>query len=115
MLSSALPIASGPPQAGPGVGGGSSTLVPMGPPPPRPPIAASASPMQHHSSQHSPGGGGLSLCPGSHSHALTLSMEKLLESAAASGELRLCSRNLKAFPKNCCKFQLEDTVLAGKN
>ena len=45
---------------------------------------------------------------------LTLSMEKLLENAEATGELRLCCRNLKMFPKNCCKFHLEDTVLTGK-
>ncbi len=46
---------------------------------------------------------------------LTLSLEKLLEAAAASGELRLCSRNLKGFPKSCCKFHLGDTVMAGRN
>ena len=45
---------------------------------------------------------------------LTLSMEKLLENAEATGELRLCCRNLKMFPKNCCKFHLEDTVMTGK-
>ena len=45
---------------------------------------------------------------------LTLSTEKLLENAEATGELRLCCRNLKVFPKNCCKFHLEDTVMTGK-
>lgn len=45
---------------------------------------------------------------------LTLSMEKLLEQAQASGELRLGSRNLKGFPKNCTKYNLKDTITAGR-
>ena len=45
---------------------------------------------------------------------LTLSMEKLLEQAQASGELRLGSRNLKVFPKHCAKYNLKDTISAGK-
>lgn len=47
---------------------------------------------------------------------LTLSMEKLLEHAQASGDLKLCGRNLKEFPKNCgCKYHLKDTVTTGRN
>ena len=48
------------------------------------------------------------------SSCLTLSMEKLLQHAETTGELNLSARNLKEFPRHCCKFQLKDTVSAGK-
>ena len=93
MMSSALPL----------VASSSSTSGPARPPP----ITASAScPIQK------------STVPvasyATETTHLTLSMEKLLENAEATGELRLCCRNLKTFPKNCCKFHLEDTVMTGK-
>ena len=49
------------------------------------------------------------------SSSLTLSMEKLLQHAATTGDLNLAARNLKEFPRHCCKFQLQDTVSAGKH
>lgn len=47
---------------------------------------------------------------------LTLSLEKLLLSAEASGDLQLAGRNLKHFPlkQHTKKFNLKDTVIAGK-
>lgn len=46
---------------------------------------------------------------------MTLSMERLLESAARTGELRLTGRNLKAFPHySGKKFPLNDTIYAGQ-
>jgi hypothetical protein len=42
-------------------------------------------------------------------------MEKLLQHAATTGDLNLAARNLKEFPRHCCKFQLQDTVSAGKH
>ena len=44
---------------------------------------------------------------------LSLSMEKLLEHASATGSLKLCARNLKKFPRHGDKFPLQDTVEAG--
>lgn len=44
----------------------------------------------------------------------TLSLERLLEVAHATGELVLTCRNLKTFPKHRCKFDLKDTVSVGK-
>jgi hypothetical protein len=48
------------------------------------------------------------------SSSLTLSMEKLLHYASTTGDLNLAGRNLKEFPKHCCKYQLKDTTSAGK-
>jgi len=48
------------------------------------------------------------------SSSLTLSMEKLLHYASSTGDLNLAGRNLKEFPKHCCKYQLKDTTSAGK-
>lgn len=46
--------------------------------------------------------------------ALSLSLEKLLEHAVHTGELRLSARNLKGFPILASKFKLKDTVETGK-
>lgn len=46
---------------------------------------------------------------------LTRSLEKLLDDCVASGELRLTNRKLKDFPKCYGKFNLSDTVFAGKH
>lgn len=43
---------------------------------------------------------------------LTRSLEKILEDANLSGELKLSGRKLKEFPKG--KYNLSDTVFAGK-
>lgn len=45
---------------------------------------------------------------------LTRSLEKILDECSASGELRLANRKLKDFPKYYSKFNLSDTVFAGK-
>lgn len=44
---------------------------------------------------------------------LTRSLEKILEDANLSGELKLSGRKLKEFPK--AKYDLSDTVFAGKS
>ncbi|GLV37896.1 Leucine-rich-repeats and calponin homology domain protein [Carabus blaptoides fortunei] len=43
---------------------------------------------------------------------LTKSLERILEDAHASGELKLSGRKLKEFPKASAKFNLSDTVIA---
>lgn len=45
---------------------------------------------------------------------LTRSLEKILDECSASGELVLANRKLKDFPKYYGKFNLSDTVFAGK-
>lgn len=50
---------------------------------------------------------------------LTRSLERILEEAHLSGELKLSGRKLKDFPKvnknsSTAKYNLEDTVLAGQ-
>jgi hypothetical protein len=45
---------------------------------------------------------------------LTRSLEKILDECSASGELKLANRKLKDFPKYYGKFNLTDTVFAGK-
>lgn len=44
---------------------------------------------------------------------LTRSLERILEDANLSGELKLSGRKLKDFPKTG-KYNLSDTVIAGK-
>lgn len=44
---------------------------------------------------------------------LTRSLERKLEDAHLSGELKLSGRKLKDFPKAAGKYNLNDTVLAG--
>lgn len=44
---------------------------------------------------------------------LTKSLERILEDAYLSGELKLSGRKLREFPKPV-KFDLSDTVVAGK-
>ena len=57
----------------------------------------------------------LSSSPGNCLHnSSSLSLEKLLHSASTTGDLNLAGRNLKEFPKHCCKYQLNDTTSAGK-
>lgn len=41
-------------------------------------------------------------------------MPKVFEEASLSGELRLSGRKLKDFPKTASKYNLSDTVIAGK-
>ncbi|KAK4879640.1 hypothetical protein RN001_007786, partial [Aquatica leii] len=43
---------------------------------------------------------------------LTRSLERILEEANQSGELRLSNRKLKDFPKAYSKYNLSDTVIA---
>lgn len=45
---------------------------------------------------------------------LTRSLERILEEANQSGELRLTNRKLKDFPKQCSNYDLSDTVIAGE-
>lgn len=45
---------------------------------------------------------------------LSRSLERILEDAALSGELKLSCRKLKDFPKIISKYNLSDTVIAGK-
>lgn len=44
---------------------------------------------------------------------LTRSLERILEDAHLSGELKLSGRKLKEFPKASSKYNLSDTVTAG--
>ncbi|KAE8740692.1 hypothetical protein FOCC_FOCC013784 [Frankliniella occidentalis] len=46
------------------------------------------------------------------SHQLTRSLERILEDAHVSGELKLSGRKLKDFPKTGGKYDLSDTVTA---
>lgn len=41
-------------------------------------------------------------------------MPKVFEEASLSGELKLSGRKLKDFPKTAAKYNLSDTVIAGK-
>lgn len=45
---------------------------------------------------------------------LTRSLERILEDANQSGELKLSNRKLKDFPKASGKYNLSDTVIAGR-
>lgn len=45
---------------------------------------------------------------------LSRSLERILEDASQSGELKLSCRKLKDFPKIIAKYNLSDTVIAGK-
>ena len=45
---------------------------------------------------------------------LTRSLEKILDDANQSGELKLSNRKLKDFPKTSEKYNLRDTVIAGE-
>lgn len=50
---------------------------------------------------------------------LTRSLERIIEEAQLSGELKLSGRKLKDFPKTgkfsaCAKYNLHDTVFAGQ-
>lgn len=50
-----------------------------------------------------------------HMHTqLTKSLERILEEAHLSGELKLSGRKLKDFPRTGGKYDLTDTVIAGK-
>ncbi|EEB19707.1 hypothetical protein Phum_PHUM584210 [Pediculus humanus corporis] len=46
---------------------------------------------------------------------LTKSLERILEEAHLSGELKLSGRKLKDFPKSGGKYDLSDTVIADFN
>lgn len=46
---------------------------------------------------------------------LTRSLERILEDAHLSGELKLSGRKLKDFPKAAGKYNLSDTVIAGES
>uniref|UniRef100_A0A182W8P3 Uncharacterized protein n=1 Tax=Anopheles minimus TaxID=112268 RepID=A0A182W8P3_9DIPT len=51
--------------------------------------------------------------PGGHLQSqLTRSLERILEDAHLSGELKLSGRKLKDFPKAAGKYNLSDTVIA---
>ncbi|KAL1376997.1 hypothetical protein pipiens_004252 [Culex pipiens pipiens] len=63
------------------------------------------------SSMNSTGGGAI----GGHLQSqLTRSLERILEDANLSGELKLSGRKLKDFPKAAGKFNLSDTVIADR-
>lgn len=49
-----------------------------------------------------------------HQNQLTRSLERILEEAHVSGELKLSGRKLKDFPKAAGKYNLNDTVIAGE-
>lgn len=51
---------------------------------------------------------------GQFQNPLTRSLERILEEANQSGELKLSNRKLKDFPKAKDKYNLSDTVIAGK-
>lgn len=46
---------------------------------------------------------------------LNRNLERLLEEAQISGELRIGSRRLREFPKVANKYNLNDTVYSGKH
>lgn len=46
---------------------------------------------------------------------LTRSLERILDEANQSGELKLSNRKLKEFPKAGAKYNLSDTVIAGRS
>lgn len=48
------------------------------------------------------------------SNQLTRSLERILEEASSSSELKLSGRKLKDFPKAAGKYKLCDTVFAGE-
>lgn len=45
---------------------------------------------------------------------ISRSLERILEEAMSGGELRLSGRKLNRFPKSAEKYDLKDTVFAGK-
>lgn len=45
---------------------------------------------------------------------LNRNLERLIEDAQLSGELRISSRRLREFPKVALKYNLNDTVYGGK-
>lgn len=47
------------------------------------------------------------------SNQFTRSLEKILEEAHLSGELKLSGRKLKDFPRTGGKYDLSDTIIAG--
>uniref|UniRef100_A0A182PVR4 Uncharacterized protein n=1 Tax=Anopheles epiroticus TaxID=199890 RepID=A0A182PVR4_9DIPT len=58
---------------------------------------------------------GMSGSTGGHLQSqLTRSLERILEDAHLSGELKLSGRKLKDFPKAAGKYNLSDTVIAGE-
>lgn len=54
------------------------------------------------------------MCSNMQQNQLTRSLERILEDANLSGELKLSGRKLKDFPKAAGKYNLNDTVIAGK-
>lgn len=61
-----------------------------------------------------PSGGTGGTSSSGHHHQLARSLERILEEAHLSGELILTNRKLKDFPKTGTKYNLSDTVIAGK-
>ncbi|XP_076370793.1 leucine-rich repeat and calponin homology domain-containing protein 1-like isoform X3 [Tachypleus tridentatus] len=49
---------------------------------------------------------------GDHQHQLTRTLERVLEDAQLTGELKLSGRKLKEFPKIAQKYDLSDSILA---
>lgn len=75
-----------------------------------------------YSGQHQPlhlvgmnGVGNVGIAGGHLQSQLTRSLERILEDAHLSGELKLSGRKLKDFPKAAGKYNLSDTVIAGKH
>lgn len=56
----------------------------------------------------------MNMCSNMQQNQLTRSLERILEDANLSGELKLSGRKLKDFPKAAGKYNLNDTVIAGK-
>uniref|UniRef100_A0A8W7PD56 Uncharacterized protein n=1 Tax=Anopheles coluzzii TaxID=1518534 RepID=A0A8W7PD56_ANOCL len=72
-----------------------------------------------YSGQHQPlhlvgmnGVGNVGIAGGHLQSQLTRSLERILEDAHLSGELKLSGRKLKDFPKAAGKYNLSDTVIA---
>lgn len=62
---------------------------------------------------HVAGGGVSKVSQMAPPNQLTRSLERILEDAHLSGELKLSGRKLRDFPKAAGKYNLNDTVIAG--
>lgn len=79
--------------------------------------ASGSGPGHHHNNhqQHTGSVGGAAAGIQQQQHnQLTRSLERILEDAHLSGELKLSGRKLRDFPKAAGKYNLNDTVIAGE-
>ena len=49
------------------------------------------------------------------SSGLSRTLDRVLEESVLTGEILLSGRKIKEYPKCACKYNLSDTVIAGKN